>query len=134
MAAEKKVPYWASITKDEARMRVGPSGDYPASWVYHRRDLPVKVIETYPNWRKVQDPDGATGWLHVRLLSDQPTAIVVGGMTPLREKPDGDARALYRAEQGVVGRISNCGNGWCVINVRGQRGFVETSHLWGATQ
>src|SRR3546814_16164874 len=35
---EKKPPYWASLSKDEARMRAGPSMDYPANWIYRRRD------------------------------------------------------------------------------------------------
>ncbi len=43
----KPVPYWASLAKGDARMRVGPSLDYPASWIYQRRDLPVKVIEVF---------------------------------------------------------------------------------------
>ncbi len=69
----KKPPYWASIEKNAAVMRVGPAKRFPANWVYLRRDLPVRVIETYPDWRKVQDPDGTTGWFHhVRLLKDEP--------------------------------------------------------------
>src|SRR3546814_8236229 len=39
-APAKPVPYWASLTQEEARMRVGPSLDYPSNWVYRRRDLP----------------------------------------------------------------------------------------------
>src|SRR3546814_3471802 len=73
---EKKPPYWASLSKDEARMRAGPSMDYPANWIYRRRDLPVKVVAVYSHWRKIEDPDGTQGWMHVRLLSDQPTAII----------------------------------------------------------
>src|SRR3546814_7061402 len=84
---EKKPPYWASLSKDEARMRAGPSMDYPANWIYRRRDLPVKVVAVYSHWRKIEDPDGTQGWMHVRLLSDQPTAIITGGMHPLRAAP-----------------------------------------------
>ncbi|HEX7858393.1 MAG TPA: SH3 domain-containing protein [Sphingobium sp.] len=129
----KKVPYWASIAKDEARMRVGPSMDYPANWIYRRRNLPVKVIEVYPNWRKIEDPGGAQGWMHVRLLKDDKTAVIVGDTTPLRADPSDSASALYRAEPGVVGRTSNCDGHWCKFDVNGQRGYVEKSHLWGAT-
>src|SRR3546814_8582627 len=54
---EKKPPYWASLSKDEARMRAGPSMDYPANWIYRRRDLPVKVVAVYSHWRKIEDPE-----------------------------------------------------------------------------
>ncbi|OJY67551.1 MAG: hypothetical protein BGP16_03245 [Sphingobium sp. 66-54] len=129
----KPVPYWASLAKGEARMRVGPSQDYPASWIYRRRDLPVKVIEVYANWRKVEDPDGTQGWLHVRLLKDDPTAIVKGEIAAMHDGPSTDARVLYRLEPGVVGRLSGCANGWCAMDVKGARGYVSADDLWGAT-
>ena len=129
----KKVPYWASIAKDEARMRVGPSMDYPANWVYRRRNLPVKVVETYPNWRKVEDPDGTQGWFHVRLLKDDKTAMIVGQIAPLHADPSDGSPSLFRAEIGVVGKVSNCDEHWCRFDVAGQRGYVEKRFLWGAT-
>src|SRR3546814_10447479 len=106
-------------------MRAGPSMDYPNNSIYRRRDLPVKVVAVYSHWRKIEDPDGTQGWMHVRLLSDQPTAIITGGMHPLRAAPETGARILYRAQPGVVGRISDCDKGWCLIDVRGQKGFIE---------
>jgi SH3-like domain-containing protein len=36
-------------------------------------DLPIKVVETYPNWRKVQDPDRRDRLDAAALLSDQRT-------------------------------------------------------------
>ena len=130
----KTPPYWASLSKSEARMRTGPSSDYPANWVYRRRDLPVRVIAIYSHWRQVEDPAGTRGWMHVRLLSDQPTAIVTGGTQPLRKEPERGAPVLFRAQVGVVGRISDCADGWCHIDVNGRKGFIETAHLWGATE
>ena len=50
----KKVPYWASLSHDEARMRVGPSLDYPSNWIYRRRDLPVKVVQVLGSAGDVQ--------------------------------------------------------------------------------
>lgn len=134
LAAPKPVPYWASLNQDEARMRVGPSLDYPSSWVYRRRDLPVKVVQVLGLWRKVEDPGGTQGWMHVRLLSDTPTAIVTAPVASLRQGPSDNARSLFRAEKGVVGRLSSCDDGWCSLDVAGQRGFVRVSELWGATQ
>lgn len=132
-APAKPVPYWASLAQDEARMRVGPSLDYPSNWVYRRRDLPVKVVQVLGQWRKVQDPDGAQGWMHVRLLSDTATAIVKADVAPLHESASAGSRALFRAERGVVGRLSDCSGGWCGFDVKGQRGYVKASDLWGAT-
>lgn len=130
----KKPPYWASIAKGEALMRVGPSQDYPAKWLYQRRDLPVKVVEVYPGWRKVEDPDGNQGWFHVRLLKDDPTGMVKGGIAEMHDGPSGDARLLYRLEPGVVGNLSGCAGGWCAFEVNGKSGYVRAASLWGATE
>ncbi|MCI4588977.1 SH3 domain-containing protein [Sphingobium sp. BYY-5] len=132
-APAKPVPYWASLAQDEARMRVGPSLDYPSNWVYRRRDLPVKVVQVLGLWRKVEDADGAQGWMHVRLLSDTPTAIVRAEIAPMHESAKDDARTLFRAERGVVGRLSSCSSGWCAFDVKGQRGYVKATDIWGAT-
>lgn len=131
----REVPYWASLARGDARMRVGPSVDYPASWIYRRRDLPVRVVEVYSSWRKVEDPDGTQGWMHVSLLKSERTAIVRGAqLAPMREGPSADARLLFRLEPGVVGRLSGCTNGWCAFDVRGQRGYVPVRDLWGPDQ
>lgn len=132
-APERAVPYWASIAAGQARMRTGPGRNFPATWLYQRVDLPVKVIETYPSWRKVEDPDGTQGWMMVNLLSDQRTAIITGEVRPLRVRPEGNAPIVWRAEPGVVGHISSCAAGWCEFSVRGRNGYIEIAHIWGVS-
>ena len=79
-------------------MRTGPGRNYPGIWLYKRRDLPVRVLQVYPNWRKIEDPDGEQGWMLVTLLSDRRTAIVKpGAPRDIRAKPEaGAAGALSR--------------------------------------
>jgi SH3-like domain-containing protein len=128
----RQPPYFASISASRAMMRTGPGRTYPGIWLYVRPDLPVRVVEVYQNWRKVEDPDGTQGWMLVNLLSDTRTAIVRGGApVPMRASPDDDAAIRYRAAPGVVGRISRCGRGWCRFDVHGKAGYIRTSALWG---
>ena len=129
--ADAEVPYWASINVDEARMRKGPSQDVPVIWEYRRKDLPVKVVARHENWRKVEDPDGTQGWMAARLLSRTRTAIVTGDIRPMRTSADASAPVAYRAEPGVVGRITNCKDGWCMFDVKGRRGWIQADHIWG---
>jgi len=131
-ATKKSVPYYASISASRARMRTGPARTYPASWLYQRQDLPIKVVAIFKEWRKVADPDGTEGWMQANLLSGTRTAIVHGaGPVEMREKPVSSAKLLWRAAPGVVGRLSQCGNGWCRMDVKGQAGFVAVGGLWG---
>jgi SH3-like domain-containing protein len=128
----KKPPYWASLDEPEARMRTGPNTDYPVKWVYKRQNLPVKVVDVYQDWRKVEDPDGDQGWMHVRLLSPSRTALVIGsGIGSLRDSPEPTARIAWRVEPGVVGRVDECEKGWCRFDVSGRVGYIEADRLWG---
>jgi SH3-like domain-containing protein len=128
---KRKTPYFASISAGKAMMRTGPGRTYPAVWLYVRPDLPVKVVETYKEWRKVEDPGGTTGWMLGALLSETRTGFIREGVTELRERPAPGARVVWRAEKGVIGRVNQCGGGWCRLDVHGQAGFVEAARLWG---
>ena len=129
--SDADLPYWASISVDEARMRKGPSPDVPVIWEYRRKDLPVKVVARFETWRKIEDPDGTQGWMAARLLSRTRTAIVTGEVRPMREEPDTSAAVAFRAQPGVVGRITDCQKGWCLFNVGGRKGWIQTDHIWG---
>lgn len=129
---ERKTPYWASISASEALMRTGPAKTYPAKWLYRRADLPIKVLEVYPSWRKVQDPDGETGWMLVNLLSDTRTGIVRGDAPrPLHQAASAGSSVRYLAQPGVVGRLNTCSGEWCEFEVGGRRGHIMKSHVWG---
>jgi SH3-like domain-containing protein len=134
-AQEKKPPYWASIASGQAMMRTGPARNYPGTWLYQRRDLPIRVLKTYPNWRFIEDPDGTQGWMLVTLLSDRRTAIVKrGDPRPVRTAPNDGAKIRYLAEQGVVGRIDKCRDGWCRIEIGKKDGYIHTSDIWGVSE
>ena len=132
LAQEKRPPYWASIASGQAMTRTGPGKNYPGIWLYQRRDLPVRVLKKYENWRLIQDPDGAQGWMLVTLLSDRRAAIVKrGDPSPVRVKPDEGAKVRYLAEQGAVGRIDHCRTGWCHVEFGKRDGYIEASDIWG---
>jgi SH3-like domain-containing protein len=132
---QKKMPYFGSIVAGKARMRTGPGRTYPASWLYQRADLPVKVIDIYDRgaWIKIEDPGGTQGWMMGSLVSDTRTGLVMGTVAELRDSPRYGGKILWRAAPGVVGRLSKCARGWCYFDVRGRGGFVEANHLWGVT-
>ncbi|MES2754309.1 MAG: SH3 domain-containing protein [Pseudomonadota bacterium] len=129
--AQRKLPYFGSISAGKARMRVGPGREYPSSWLYQRADLPVKVVEVYKGWKKIEDPDGTQGWMQANLLSETRTALVIGQIAELRDAPRIAARVQWRAAPGVVGRVSRCNRGWCWFDIRGRAGWVEAGGLWG---
>jgi len=132
-AQDREVPYWASIRVEEVNMRVGPGATYNVAWVYHRKQLPLRVLRLKEGWRLVEDPDGAQGWVLGQFLSLERSAIVQGkGNAEMRAKASGDARLMWRLEPGVVGKLGDCEAGWCRFAVGAHLGFVKADRLWGA--
>ena len=129
----RTLPYWVSISADEARMRVGAGRQFPVEWVYRRPGLPVKVLRSFQGWRLVEDPDGTQGWIYDSLLSQQRTAMVIGeGLVPMRETGADSAALRWNLEPGVIGDLGECARNWCELNVNGARGWVVQDRLWGA--
>jgi SH3-like domain-containing protein len=132
-AAERAVPYWASIRSKEVNMRVGPAHDYRISWVYRRPQLPMKVVRLKEGWRLVEDPAGERGWMLAQFLSPEHSALVTGtGPAEMRAEGRAGAKLLWRIEPGVVGKLGNCDAGWCRLDAAGHVGFVPQDRLWGA--
>ena len=133
-AQDKTPPYWASIASGQAMTRAGPGKNYPGVWLYQRRDLPIRVVKKYENWRMIEDPEGTRGWMLVSLLSDRRTAIVKAGEPrPIHATADGASRIRYTAENGVVGRIEKCREGWCHITIGKREGYIRSSDIWGVS-
>ncbi|MBO9622742.1 MAG: hypothetical protein J7500_08515 [Sphingomonas sp.] len=129
--AQRKPPYFVSIKAGKALMRAGPGRNYPATWLYKRRGLPLKVVTVFGEWRRVEDPGGTQGWMLSNLLDEERTAYVTGTIVEMRAAPDLGARVNWRAAPGVIGTISKCATGWCWFQVGNRGGYVEQSHLWG---
>ena len=125
------MPRYVSLKADEANARRGPGTDHRIDWVFRKRDMPLRVIGEYSNWRRVADRDGAGGWVHYTLLSGVRTVLVEVDMTPLRSSPDANAQINAYAEAGVIARLGDCVPGWCRISADGLRGWAEASALWG---
>lgn len=126
------LPRAASLASDTVNLRTGPGTEYPISWVYNRRSLPVKVLQEFDVWRKIADPDGVEGWAHSSLLTTRRTIMVRGG-TPvaLRRSADDSSRILLRAEAGVVGNFLDCADDYCRAEIDGTRGWVPRAAIWG---
>jgi SH3-like domain-containing protein len=131
VAQVKQPPYWAAIVPNAARTRTGPGRNFPAVWLYKRSGLPVRVVQLHEAWRKVEDPDGAQGWMQANMLTEKRTAMVKGEVRALHAQASESAAVVWRAEPGVIGKLRRCTNGWCELDVAGKRGWIEAANLWG---
>ena len=130
-----RLPRFVSLRADPINMRAGPGVRYPGEWVYMRRGLPVEVVAEFDTWRRINDSSGSDGWIHTSMLSARRTAIVIGGLRPIRRINEDGGEILARLEPGVVVSIQRCPAGsFCQVEAAGILGWALRDHLWGIHQ
>ena len=125
------LPRYVSIKSGEVNVRRVPSLTHRIDWVFTREDMPVEITAEHGHWRRVRDRDGAGGWVHYSLLSGTRTVIVDQDMLALLNRPDPNAPATAKLEQGVVARLDDCLPDWCRLSAGGYRGWAPKTALWG---
>ncbi|NGM47374.1 SH3 domain-containing protein [Rhodobacter sp. SGA-6-6] len=125
------LPRFVSLKGDEGNARRGPGLTHRIDWVFTRPGMPLKITAEFDNWRRVEDQDGAGGWVHYALLSGVRSVVVTLDMAELRSSPDPAAPVVAQAELGVIGRVLECLPDWCRIQSGGERGWVAKTALWG---
>ncbi|RBI83829.1 aspartyl-trna synthetase [Rhodosalinus halophilus] len=125
------LPRYVSLKASEANVRRGPSLTHRIDWVFVRRDMPLRITAEHGHWRRVQDREGAGGWVHYSLLSGVRTVLVEEDRLPLRARPDARAPATALLEAGVIARLGDCRADWCRLTAGGYRGWARKAGLWG---
>ena len=125
------VPRFVSLASEQVNVRFGPGQQYPINWIYARKDLPVTIVAEFDTWRKIRDHEGDEGWVHSSLLSSKRTIMIKDEVRELKRTPDANARAVLRAEPGVIGQLFDCEENWCRVDIAGQRGWLQRDDFWG---
>lgn len=125
------LPRFVSLKGSEGNARRGPGLTHRIDWVFTRAGMPLRITAEFENWRRVEDFEGAGGWVHYSLLSGVRTVLVTLDMAEFRDRPADDAPVIAQAEMGVIGRVQTCNADWCRVAIDGQRGWVRKSAIWG---
>ncbi|NVN41838.1 SH3 domain-containing protein, partial [Ameyamaea chiangmaiensis] len=104
------LPRYAAFRAGEVNMRSGPGERYPITWVYHRRDLPVRIEREFDVWRLVEDSDGEKGWVHQAVLTGTRTFVIPGlppegAGTQAGEASARDGDHIGRADTRVIATV-----------------------------
>ena len=125
------VPRYVSLKGSEGNARRGPSLSHRIDWVFHHAGMPLRIVAEFGQWRRVEDQDGAGGWVHYSLLSGVRTALVTSDMAELRSRPDTNATIVARAEAGAILRLGDCRPEWCRVVGGSESGWVTKTEIWG---
>jgi SH3-like domain-containing protein len=125
------LPRYVSLKGNEGNARRGPGLTHRIDWVFTRAGMPLKITAEFENWRRVEDNEGAGGWVHFSLLSGVRSVLVTLDMAEFHADPSEDAPVIAQAEMGVIGRLQACNLDWCRVALEGQRGWVRKTAIWG---
>jgi SH3-like domain-containing protein len=58
------LPRFVSLKGNEGNARRGPGLTHRIDWVFTRSGMPLRITAEFENWRRVEDFEGAGGWVH----------------------------------------------------------------------
>lgn len=125
------LPRYVSLKTGEGNARRGPGLSHRIDWVFTVEGMPLRVTAEYEHWRRVEDIDGAGGWIHYSLLSSARSVLVTQDMAEFLTQPKEGASVAYQAEYGVIGWVQECLPDWCRVSVQGRKGWAPKTALWG---
>jgi len=125
------LPRFVSLKGSEGNARRGPSLSHRIDWVFTHAGMPLKITAEFGHWRRVEDRDGAGGWVHYSLLSGVRTVIVEDDMTELHARADAKSAVVALAEAGAIAKLGDCSIDWCEISAEDADGWVPKTAIWG---
>ncbi|HYD70151.1 SH3 domain-containing protein [Azospirillum sp.] len=125
------LPRFVTLRSGEVNVRTGPATTYPVEWVFVRKEMPVEITQEFDTWRRIRDWEGAEGWVHQSMLSGKRTVVVMGDVRSIRREPSPAAPAVARAQPGVMGWLHKCQGEWCQVDLKGYKGWMLRSEVWG---
>jgi SH3-like domain-containing protein len=128
------IPRFVSLKSDEINVRVGPGKRYPIRWTYRRKLLPVQIIEEFAHWRKIQDYEGATGWVQKSFVDGKRTVIIIDKPQTLYREADATSKPVMRVDPLVIGHLKQCKPDWCEVEIQEKKAWIRKSDIWGVTR
>lgn len=131
----EKIFYSLKSKATRANVRTGPGKRYPVKWIYKRPHWPVKVINNFERWKKIEDFFGQAGWIHESLLSPKRTVVIkANNIQEIYAKQDIKSRVVMIVENSVIANLIKCNLQWCYIEIKDNKGWTTKEHLWGVEQ
>tara|TARA_B100000767_G_C19313022_1_gene348414 strand:+ start:38 stop:490 length:453 start_codon:yes stop_codon:yes gene_type:complete len=123
--------YFLTLRNDKTNLRQGPSFEYPIKIFYKKKHLPILIIDKSENFRKIQDHENNTGWIHISQLSKKKAAIIKAKKVLVFKNPTIYSKPQVILEKGKLCLIIKCKTNWCKIRVDKYSGWVKKENLWG---
>ena len=122
--------YFLTLRNDNVNLRLGPSFEYPVKIIYKKKYLPVVIKEKFENFRKIQDHEKNSGWVHISQLSKKKAVLALNDMVLFKSSTI-YSKPIAKIQKGRLLIVSKCHKKWCKIKTGNYTGWVEKINIWG---
>ena len=127
-----EIPRYVSLKSNDANIRVGPSTNYPIAIKYIQKSYPLKILEEYDDWRKIEDFTKNNGWIHKSLISGKRTGIIVSNNNDkIKIFNTITGKTIGNIGKGNIVSINKCRIDWCAISFNKYKGWIYKKNIWG---
>ena len=123
--------YFLTLKYNKVKVRQGPSFKHPVKFIYKKKYLPIKVINSKDNFKKIIDLKNNDGWIHVSQLTKKKSAINIYNLSIIYKKPNIYSQPMAKLEKGKIVIVKKCKEDWCKIVIDGYKGWIFKNYLWG---
>ena len=96
------------------------------------KNYPLKVLEEYEEWRKVEDFNKNIGWIHKSLISGIRTGIVLSNDSKnIKLLNSIDGNIIGEIGDGNIIFLEKCKTDWCFISSGNYKGWIDKKYIWG---
>ncbi len=126
--------YFLTLKYNKVKVRQGPTFKHPVKFIYKMKYLPIKVIDTKDNFKKIIDLKNNNGWIHISQLTKKKSAINIYNLSTIFKKPNTYSQPIAKLEKGKMVIIKKCTENWCNIMTDEYKGWIFKNALWGKTK
>ena len=130
-----EIPRYVSLKSNDANIRVGPSKNYPIEIKFIKKNYPLKVLEEYEDWRKVEDFQKNFGWIHKSLISGTRTGIILSNDNKnIQLFNTLGANVIGEIGIGNIVYLEKCKINWCLVSAKNSKGWIDKKYIWGVKE
>ena len=119
-----------SLRNDKVHVRFGPSLKSPIKFIYYKKFLPIKIIDSKENFRRIIDHKKNSGWIHRSQLREANSIIVLEDKIVFK-KNSKFSKPLVKLEKGRLIQVKKCISNWCKIKTENYVGWLQNDDVWG---
>ena len=117
---------------NEVNVRNGPGLNHLKVYKILKKGYPLKIINEFENWKRVEDINGILGWVSNSQLSEKKYAIVVAKEEFIFKFPKLKSKKIAIIQKNFVIKTKRCTNNWCQVQQNNIKGWVPKKSIWGS--